>query len=79
MQIRFKNRNHRNGRNASNQSHQSDKCIAEQYGQGGPFDVELQTTDGKSVPAHRFLLTAFSKTWANALRTAGLDGVIIRK
>lgn len=68
--IRFKSRNTTN---------QSDKGIAEQYNQGGPFDVDLQTNDGKSVSAHRFVLTTFSKAWSNTLRNVGVDGVIARK
>lgn len=65
--IRFKSRNATN---------QTDKGIAEQYEQGGPFDVNLVTSDDKCVQAHRFLLATFSKTWANTLRNAGVDGVI---
>lgn len=70
MPIRFRSRN------ASNPT---DKGIAEQYSQGGPFDVDLQTNDGKSVSAHRFVLTTFSKAWANSLRSVGVDGVIACK
>ena len=68
--IKFKSRNANN---------QSDKGIAEKYSDGEPFDVELQTSDGKSVPVHRFVLATFSKTWANTLRNVGWDGVIVCK
>lgn len=70
VSLKFKSRN---------ASHPCDKGLVEQYNNGGLFDVELQTTDGKSVPAHRFVLAMFSKTWANTLRMCGLDGVIARK
>lgn len=68
--IRFKNRA------ASNIS---DKGVQEQYSDGGPFDVDLHTSDGKCVSAHRFVLVMFSKVWAIALRHAGIDGVISSK
>lgn len=68
VSIKFKTRN------ASNPA---EKGIVQQYSQGGPFDVNLITTDNKCVPAHRFLLATFSKKWADVLRTTGLDGVIV--
>lgn len=65
--------------NHRSDANQSDKRIAEQYSEGVPFDVNLQTSDSKSVPAHRFVLATFSKVWSNTLRNAGLDGVIVSK
>lgn len=64
------------GRNASNPS---DKGIADQYSAGGPFDVDLITSDDKCVSAHRFVLATFSKALSNKLNKAGLDGVIVGK
>ena len=65
--IKFKNRS------ASNQT---DKGFAEQYSEGGSLNVELQTSDGKSVSAHRFILATFSKEWSKQLRGIGLIGLI---
>lgn len=60
-------------------SNTSDKRIADAFNKGANFDVDLITSDGKKVSAHRFVLALYSKYLATQIHDAAFNGVLISK